>query len=325
MAKQIVKTLNDAKQLWPEIPVGKAKNLINQKYNNLTVLYRTQAKDKNKTNWVCKCDCGNYCSVNSYQIQNNHTQSCGCFQKIQTSDSNLKDLINKQFYKLTVIKRVGTDNNRRPLWECQCECGDKTIVASNNLLSGHTKSCGCEHKDVINKYIIKDLTNQQFGFLTALEPTNKREHGCVVWKCKCNNCGKITEIRSTHLTNNDVKSCGCIVSYGELEINKILITQNINFKTQYSFTDLICKAPLRFDFAFFNENNQLLALLEYQGEQHYKTNSDFGLQQRTVTDKMKKEYCQQHNIQLFEIKYNENIRNKLEEILGELYGITRII
>lgn len=56
----------------------------------------------------------------------------------------VKDKTGQRFGKLTVIKFTGqTDNNRHSLWECQCDCGNKTIVSSANLISGGTKSCGC--------------------------------------------------------------------------------------------------------------------------------------------------------------------------------------
>lgn len=53
----------------------------------------------------------------------------------------LKDLTNKRFGKLLVLYYNG-----KAKWVCQCDCGNKTIVRSDYLKSGHTKSCGCIHK-----------------------------------------------------------------------------------------------------------------------------------------------------------------------------------
>ena len=58
-----------------------------------------------------------------------------------------------KFNQLTVIK---LDNykkfpmkngyfRKKEYYLCECDCGNTTIVEKNNLLSGHTKSCGC-HK-----------------------------------------------------------------------------------------------------------------------------------------------------------------------------------
>ena len=59
--------------------------------------------------------------------------------------------------------------------------------------------------------------------------------------------------------------------------------------------------------------------IEFNGEQHYKAfnymggDNDFLLRQ--IRDMIKKDYCESNNIQLLIIKYNENIRHKIEKIL----------
>ena len=65
----------------------------------------------------------------------------------------LTDLTNQLFGRLTVIRRAGTDMNKKPLWLCRCSCGKQTLVPSQSLKSGATKSCGClqeEHKKAGN-------------------------------------------------------------------------------------------------------------------------------------------------------------------------------
>lgn len=58
-----------------------------------------------------------------------------------------KDLSQKRFGRLVAIKIVGKEPNGEFLWECDCDCGKKTIVRSSSLISGHTTSCGCYKKD----------------------------------------------------------------------------------------------------------------------------------------------------------------------------------
>lgn len=53
----------------------------------------------------------------------------------------IKNLKNQRFGKLLVIEYNGNAK-----WLCQCDCGNKTIVRSDYLKTGHTKSCGCIHK-----------------------------------------------------------------------------------------------------------------------------------------------------------------------------------
>ena len=96
-------------------------------------------------------------------------------------------------------------------------------------------------------------------------------------KCRCI-CGKEIVVANTELRRMHVASCGCKAkSVGELKIIELLLKYNILFQEQYSFSDLIGKsAPLRFDFAIFNNDNQLFCLIEFQGEQHYKPKDLFG-------------------------------------------------
>ena len=53
------------------------------------------------------------------------------------------NLIGQKFGKLTVIER-DYSRKRRAYWICKCECGNTTVVASCDLRSGHTQSCGCK-------------------------------------------------------------------------------------------------------------------------------------------------------------------------------------
>lgn len=57
-------------------------------------------------------------------------------------------LLSRRFGKLTVVKFVGVKNGGDSLYECICDCGNTTIVPSNKLKRGHTKSCGCIQSDM---------------------------------------------------------------------------------------------------------------------------------------------------------------------------------
>ncbi len=54
-----------------------------------------------------------------------------------------------------------------------------------------------------------DLTGQRSGKLTAIEPTEERRHGSVVWKCKCE-CGQICFVCAQSFQAKAIKSCGCL-------------------------------------------------------------------------------------------------------------------
>lgn len=50
--------------------------------------------------------------------------------------------IGKKFMMLTII---GYENTyiRKPIWIAKCDCGNTVRVSANNVINGHTNSCGC--------------------------------------------------------------------------------------------------------------------------------------------------------------------------------------
>lgn len=56
---------------------------------------------------------------------------------------NNKDVSGLKTELLTAVKLVGKNNKGISLWECICDCGNISVVNIYNILSGHSKSCGC--------------------------------------------------------------------------------------------------------------------------------------------------------------------------------------
>lgn len=61
------------------------------------------------------------------------------------------ELSGKQFGKLTVLKRKGTNKHGKTIWECECDCGKHVVVVGSNLVSGGTVSCGCLKNEMVSK------------------------------------------------------------------------------------------------------------------------------------------------------------------------------
>ena len=64
--------------------------------------------------------------------------------------SRRKDISGKRFERITVVDYAYTDKFRRAMWNCVCDCGKKTIIATGSLTSGDIKSCGCFHRDAVS-------------------------------------------------------------------------------------------------------------------------------------------------------------------------------
>lgn len=56
------------------------------------------------------------------------------------------DISGQRFNRLTVLRREGRIGSQAT-WRCRCDCGNEILAKSADIRSGHTKSCGCFHKD----------------------------------------------------------------------------------------------------------------------------------------------------------------------------------
>jgi hypothetical protein len=53
------------------------------------------------------------------------------------------NLTDKTFCELTVLHPYPKSDKHGRYWVCQCSCGQEIAVRASNLVSGHSKSCGC--------------------------------------------------------------------------------------------------------------------------------------------------------------------------------------
>ena len=56
---------------------------------------------------------------------------------------------------------------------------------------------------------IKDLLHKKFGRLSVVEYSYEQSGNLSYWLCKCD-CGNQIVVRGSHLTQNDIQSCGCL-------------------------------------------------------------------------------------------------------------------
>lgn len=79
-------------------------------------------------------------------------------------NGKLIDLTGQKFGRLTVIDRAENGKGWRVRWNCLCECGNKAVVRTESLRSGHTQSCNC---------LMKDINGTRIG-------NDRRTHGATI-------------------------------------------------------------------------------------------------------------------------------------------------
>ena len=207
------------------------------------------------------------------------------------------------------------------------------VILKQRLQNGGIDKCiGCTNKSKISRdRTIKEekiLSNKFPDLAIEWHPKNKKNSNEVSYGSKkeywwiCKKCSKEYKMSINNRTNIGGGCLDCsdnVRSKGENKIYDYLNKNNYNFKTQFTFYDLVSfkGRKLRFDFAIFDKNENLICLIEYDGEFHYEEKFDDKEEYEKVknNDILKDEYCKNNNIFLIRIPY-WNYGN-IEKIISE--------
>lgn len=251
-------------------------DLTNERFGKLIVIKEApqELRSGGRVTWICKCDCGGEKITTADRLRRGVVTHCGC--------ENIKNIAGQKFGKLTAIRPTAKRSGTNVVWECLCDCGNIIFTSQDHLRVGDAKSCGCLKKET-RPEITNRLVGMRFGKLTVQKSLPERnKHGGVMWECLCD-CGNTITVSSNHLTTNNTQSCGCLLghSVGELKIAELLQQYRVKYKREYTFPELSWR---RYDFAILNDNNEVVQLIEFDGEQHYEDCLFFNL---TVEEQQK--------------------------------------
>ena len=128
--------------------ISDRNDLIGKSYGQLTVTEISEKKYRGETQYECLCTCGKTITARRCNLLSGNTKSCGCTSSKRMIETRRKkkparDLVGNTFGRLTVVKQINKKQHTNQIWLCKCKCGKLTEVAQSNLVSGHTKSCGC--------------------------------------------------------------------------------------------------------------------------------------------------------------------------------------
>lgn len=152
-----------------------------------TILCKDEQRSSPNTYFICRCRCGNIKSIQGYLLKSGISKSCGCRRSEvsrQYKNKYAKDLTGKRFGKLVAIRRTDQKDstNHCWMWECQCDCGNKVLVGTNNLMRkrGGVRSCGCllsKGEAVIGNLLeqLKLSYTKQQNFDNCINPKTKKK------------------------------------------------------------------------------------------------------------------------------------------------------
>ena len=282
-------------------------NEIGNKYNHLIVIRRGEIKNR-RSFWICQCElCGEEYEFSGTALRKNPSLfDCPTCEKI-----------GQRYGKLTVIEYAYTSEDRHKYWKCKCDCGNHEVVKATDLNTGKKVECLiCQKKKHKSQYI--DETGKRYGKLTVIELDTENTSKNAYWRCRCD-CGTLLSVEGTKLRSEHTQSCGCLTNGGEFKISQLLSNAGISFKKQVVFDNCLDKKQLRFDFGVYNDNNELLYLIEFDGEQHFNVtggwNNEQAHEDTKRRDAIKNYYCLINNIPLIRIPYYHQNTLVLEDLL----------
>lgn len=260
------------------------------------------------------------CSICGYVFKNSpsrilgkRNQGCKCCyndrQKMSIEDFELRAKNNEN------VVIVGKYNGSKNQVKVKCRhCGEIFFMRADSILDGNG------HLSCMLRKIERQPIKTQEDFIKELATTNPniiplgyytRHVDKIMFRCEI--CNNEWSAKIGHILLGESGCPKCNLSKGEAKISSYLEDNCINFIPQYAFKDCRDKRKLPFDF-FLPDRN---ICIEYQGEQHYREVKFFGdsIEYIQNHDKIKSDYCKNHNIKLIEIPYTDF--DDIEVILDE--------
>lgn len=264
---------------------------------------------------LLQCSCGNKFEISFDSFKKRKYKVCSeCMQNIQRK------------YEFNTVKEILYINNYEMINDseyinagssitCKClVCGNIMKTSLGSIISG--RKCGkcAGNKNYTHEEFIDKLNDKYGNEYIVLDKYIKMTNYITIQRTTC---GHIFPITPHNLLNHDRGCPICKESHGEKRIRRFLNKNNIHYIRQYKFDDCRNINCLPFDFAIIDDNNNVLLLIEFDGQQHEKPYDFFGGEEvfikTKINDEIKNNYCINNNIKLLRIPQSK--RCSIEIIL----------
>jgi len=219
------------------------------KFNKLTILKRDDSKPKGQriqAYYICECECGNLCSVDSYSLRHGNIQSCGCSRK-----DLAKSKIGKTFHQLTILDITTGTQCDEIYYKCECICGNIKNIRAYAVNTGRTRSCGCLAKETTAKLARKYDTEPVYNKVITMYSINATRRG-LEWKLshlECIQLMKGTCYYCGEIASNTSKTSSQTIQYNG--IDRIDNTKGYTLDNTVSCCKICNRAKSNMDYSEF--------------------------------------------------------------------------
>ena len=238
----------------------------------LSLIYIDSYNDSHDTviQYICEKHPTVGIQISTWSHLKNATFGCRiCCGKYRSAQEFI--LGNPQINPNVHILGTYTGYNKPISYECN-DCGNKWDTAPASLRTGS----GCPVCERIKCAISRRMPEEEF--IRRVYNNNPDIEVVSAYlgfsnpiTCRCKIDGTVFTVSSArNLLYENVQCPLCSTSKAEKELFNILKECGYNYIFHYKFDDCRYVHTLEFDFAILDDNNKLLYLIEYDGEQHYK-------------------------------------------------------
>lgn len=270
----------------------------------------------NKTKILCKCKLDGF---EWYAYPDNLLHGHGCPKCSVLKAQNDKTKTHNDYVQ--ALEKINPNilvldeyirNDVPILHKCKIDNYEWMTIPSNILRGAQCPRCVNREKYTTDSF--KEKMSKINNNIIIL---GEYVHSKIKILCKCKIDGYEWKATPTNLIYG--RGCPmCNESHGEKAISLYLTDNKIDFIPQYTFLDCKRIKLLPFDFYLKDYN----ACIEYDGEQHFRPIDYFGgkngFEQRKINDSIKTRYCNDNNIPLLRIRYDQDIISSINGFLNEL-------
>ncbi len=297
------------KQLTTEDFITRAHNIHGDIYDYSNTTY---INSRTKLDIKCKTH-GTFTQLANHHLRGNGCPTCVIDRKRKSQNDTIKQFKTKHnnTYDYTHVEYV--NNNTKVKILCRIH-GIFEQTPKQHIRYG-CNECAKEYRAQTLRKGTQQFIKESLAIhgniydYSQVEYIHNKSHVNII----CHIHGVFQQYPQSHLRGHICPSCKQ-KSIGETQIQNVLDDHNISYASEYVFSDCKYYKSLRYDFYCHDLN----LCIEYDGIQHFKPIEFFGgeksFQSQKYKDKIKTEYCTEHDIHLLRIPYTSI--NNTQEILS---------